>query len=224
MWQFLLKNPSSKLLDLLGVKYIVWEPNTADLQVPDKFQFVEEKGVRLYRNAGALPRAFIVHHAVVENDFESVLRHLSSDTFDPQKYIVIDRSSSKLIRSTFSSMNQNSLTSSRAKISRFTANEITVDVRTNTEAYLVLSEIIYPGWNVYVDGQRRDMIRANGIFRAVQLQNGSRSVVFKYEPLSLRIGAVISCMTLAIALASLAIIRRRLRTVQTESVKTVPAN
>lgn len=65
---------------------------------------------------------------------------------------------------------------------------------------LVLSELAYPGWRVWVDGQAADWEPAWGVLRGVQLPPGPHRVVFEFRPLSLYLG----CGLFAAALAFLA--------------------
>ncbi|MDD5594484.1 MAG: YfhO family protein, partial [Candidatus Margulisbacteria bacterium] len=58
------------------------------------------------------------------------------------------------------------------------------------------SEWFYPGWRAYVDGREAKIYRANFMFRAVPVPKGFREVKFVYEPLSFKLGAVISLVTL----------------------------
>ena len=50
---------------------------------------------------------------------------------------------------------------------------------------LVLHDAYYPGWMVEVDGQPARILRANVLFRGVELTEGVHTVVFKYRPFAL---------------------------------------
>jgi hypothetical protein len=53
---------------------------------------------------------------------------------------------------------------------------------------LILSEIVYPGWEVDVVGQSSEINSYLGLLRAVELSPGRHVVEFKFKPLSLRVG------------------------------------
>jgi hypothetical protein len=57
---------------------------------------------------------------------------------------------------------------------------------------LVLSEIAYPGWSVWVDGARQDVQVVDGLLRGVRLDRGEHKVVFQYLPDSLLVGLSLS--------------------------------
>lgn len=59
---------------------------------------------------------------------------------------------------------------------------------------LVLTQQDGPGWRVFVDGRERPSLRADGVFRAVEIGPGEHEVVWRYLPSSLTAGAA---MTLA---------------------------
>jgi hypothetical protein len=57
---------------------------------------------------------------------------------------------------------------------------------------LVVSEINYPGWVVWVDGEKREIDTAAGVLRAVKLDAGKHEVYFAFQPGSLLMGLVLS--------------------------------
>jgi hypothetical protein len=62
--------------------------------------------------------------------------------------------------------------------------EIAVDARSAT--ILTLHDLWYPGWEVEIDGVSRPLLRADVLFRAVEVPAGSHRVVFEFRPLSLK--------------------------------------
>lgn len=57
------------------------------------------------------------------------------------------------------------------------------------------------GWSVTVDGQERELLRANGNFMAVQLEAGEHTVELSYETPYLTLGAYVSCAACAVLAA-----------------------
>lgn len=56
-------------------------------------------------------------------------------------------------------------------------------INTNSSAYLIFNNVDHPGWEVYINGKKSDMLKANRIFQGVFLQNaGKYEVVFKFRP------------------------------------------
>ncbi len=67
-----------------------------------------------------------------------------------------------------------------------------VMIQANGPGVLVLSEIAYPGWRVWVDGQLQsdllDPRKSEGLLRAVRLDPGLHQVVFAFRPISVYLG------------------------------------
>jgi uncharacterized membrane protein YfhO len=80
---------------------------------------------------------------------------------------------------------------------------VEVDVR-GSGAYLVLLDAWYPGWEASVDGGAAEILRANGLFRAVRVPEGSHTVEFVYRSSPLIVGGVISLVSLLGIAGSLA--------------------
>lgn len=83
----------------------------------------------------------------------------------------------------------NSFTYSWQKMSDM---EIILSTRSDANGLLVLKDNYYPGWNVFIDGKKGSVMPVNIWQRGVWLKRGKHTVRFIYEPLSFRIGAVIS--------------------------------
>jgi len=78
--------------------------------------------------------------------------------------------------------------------------------------YWFKSEWFYPGWKAFVDGKETKIYRANYMFRAIPLPVRWQKVEFKYEPLSFRLGGLITLLTL-FGLGAVAFFLRRNRPV-----------
>ena len=71
-----------------------------------------------------------------------------------------------------------------ARVMRRSAEEvqITLVVPSRTPALTVLLDSYHPDWQAIVDGERRPVLRVNGVFRGVLLAPGETQVTFRYEP------------------------------------------
>lgn len=50
----------------------------------------------------------------------------------------------------------------------------------------------YPGWVATIDNEPVPIYRANYTFRAVRVPEGEHRVVFRYRPMSVRYGLIVS--------------------------------
>lgn len=79
-------------------------------------------------------------------------------------------------------------------IETYKLNSLKLNVNAATEGYVVVQQAIYPGWNVYINGQKAKMKTINGIFMGVQVPKGTSTIEFKFLPIDFIIGAIISVL------------------------------
>jgi len=196
---------NSPMLDLLGVKYIVTLKGLEEIDPSVrgvKFEQVFHNWYRIFENKTFLPRAFLVHRAKVVQDGEQVLRELGSDRFNPGEYIVVDgETGSRLLEygvvpSLFSEEAKGSIAGEEVHIVEYQPNKIRLEASLEADGFLFMSEVFYPGWKAFVDGHETKIYKANYVFRAVYLTPGTHEVEFRYDPLSFKIGLLISSASL----------------------------
>ena len=90
----------------------------------------------------------------------------------------------------------------KTEISLYTPDEVLVKVDVvNDKSLLVLADAYDSGWQVFVDGQKANMVKAYDILRAVELSKGDHLVKFVYQPWSVVWGIRISVVSLGIFLS-----------------------
>lgn len=82
------------------------------------------------------------------------------------------------------------------QINDYSNNEIMLNTNSNTNSIMVLSEIFYPSWKAYIDGEETKIYRADFALRAIELPKGNHEIKFKYESSSFFVGGIISLITL----------------------------
>jgi hypothetical protein len=90
-----------------------------------------------------------------------------------------------------------------AEIVAFAPEAVTVATHGTSAALLVLAEAWYPGWTASVDGAAVPCLPANAWMRAALVPAGEHQVTFRFHSTRLRVGALLSLATLALALAAL---------------------
>jgi uncharacterized membrane protein YfhO len=68
-------------------------------------------------------------------------------------------------------------------------------------AYLFLSEIFYPGWKAFIDGQAARILRGNYLFRVVEVPKGRHTVRLEFDPWTIKAGIGITLFTVLLLLA-----------------------
>lgn len=178
-----------KLLDLLGVRYIVASgqgPFVDSAEAAAYPMVLALDDTRVYENPHALPRAFVAGHAEQVAPRE-ILRRLASPTFDPLQTALVETGAAVL-----------SGGSSRAAAIRdYQPERVVVETGDDTPGLLVLTDQFYPGWHATVDGQAVPIYCVDYIFRGVRLAAGPHTVIFTYRPMAFIVGLWISVVTLA---------------------------
>lgn len=75
--------------------------------------------------------------------------------------------------------------SGEARIVSWRPDRIEIEVDSQQGGMLVLHETYYPGWVAEIDGHPARILRADLLFRGVEVPPGRRVVVFRFAPLSL---------------------------------------
>jgi hypothetical protein len=163
------------------------------------FRLAHSGDVKIYENLDALPRAFLVHQAIVAADGEEALTLMQDESFDPAAQVVLEQSLQL-------PNDKVDPTSSTVHVTHYASERVEITVETDDPGYLVLTDAWYPGWKVSIDGEPAVIQRADLLFRAVAVDAGRHQVVFAFRPLSLRIGAIISLVGL-IGLAAVSAMR-----------------
>ena len=71
-----------------------------------------------------------------------------------------------------------------------------VQIEANRDGYLFMADSWYPGWVAQLDGVETQIYKADTIFRAVSVNQGSHTLDFYYRPLSFYIGAGLSFISI----------------------------
>src|SRR5262249_26389207 len=78
------------------------------------------------------------------------------------------------------------------EITSYEPNRIELSANLTKPAFVVLSEIYYPGWRATVDGKDVALVRADSVLRAIPVREGQHRIEFEYKPGSLMWGSLIS--------------------------------
>lgn len=75
-------------------------------------------------------------------------------------------------------------------------NELSFESSSKTPQLAVFSEVYYPhGWNVYLDGNKVDYIKANYLLRALYVPAGKHKIEMKFEPAVIEKGKLFSMIS-----------------------------
>jgi len=212
--QFYFEGPqtprSLPLFNLTAARLVVTDENHVDRSHwPDASYPLlwEGNGKRMYENPAALPRARVVSHALAIADPAALLEALAAGTHDPRQTVLLEGGPGELGRRG---------PPGEATILADRGERLSIAVRAKAPGWLVLADQAYPGWRATVNGKPEDILRADYAFRAIAVPAGESQVELRYQPLSLRLGALVSAVS-GLVLIALAVSGRRWRFVAPRS-------
>lgn len=155
----------------------------------------------VFRNDGALPRAFLAPAYRLVDSVDEALDAVSGDAFDPRAEVVIEREGSVA-----PDPPRPAASPGAARVESYAPEEVVVAAHApEPGAWVVLADVDFPGWTAEVDGAPAPIARADALFRAVWLRPGPHRVVFRYAPRSfvrgawLTLAGAVACAGLALA-------------------------
>jgi hypothetical protein len=177
-----------RLLGALNVSHLVSQQPLADDGISLVGHFPKYP-LWLYRIERVVPRVYIVPHSVYEVEPSAVIRRLADVDFDPAQDVILEQRLTLKGHGIFNGV---------AKLTDHSQTRISIDVLLDQPGILILTDSFYPGWRVLVDGQEKQIMRANVFFRAVQLTAGAHRVDFRFEPASQKYGVTVSLIATGI--------------------------
>ncbi len=130
---------------------------------------------------------------------EEALEAVSERGFDPRREAIVERELPGLTGS------------GQARIAEYEPERVVIETEADAPSLLVLSDVHYPGWKASVDGRDVDVERVDYLLRGIPVPEGASTVELRYEPLSFRIGWIVSLLALAGIAVALVLHRRRRR-------------
>jgi len=75
-------------------------------------------------------------------------------------------------------------------------NSLAIDLWSEREALLVVTDAWYPGWSATVNGRAAPVAEVNAFQRGVRVPAGYSTVVMRYEPWTVPVGILVSLAAL----------------------------
>jgi hypothetical protein len=183
-------------MSLLSVTDIVQDPADPPSRLPGLELAYSGRDARVYRNPGALPRAFLVDRQRVVDGADAALRATLDPRFDARRVAVTERPVAGIPLGA----GGGGAPAGTARLVGGDRERVAVRARADRRSLLVLTDVHYPGWKATVDGRPAPIERVDYLLRGVAIPPGTHEVEFSYEPLTWRLGLIVS------ALASLAVV------------------
>jgi len=175
--------------DLYNVKYeLAFDQNSR------QFSFVERQSY--------FPKAWMVYNAVISTPDEVKSFMETNKNIDYSNTVVLDEPVD--INPTESGVKPDN----KVRITDYSNNNISCEVETGETGILVFSEIWYPDWKVYIDGEEAKLLKADYSFRAVAVSKGMHTVEMKYESSKFTAGVWLSIIVMFLSIVGLIILKK----------------
>ncbi len=173
----LMKNSNNLLsipvMQMLNVKYIISpiQISHSMLSFVKSTEFHSVNGsinVFIYSLDNNAPRAWFVRDVIAEDN--NIYNYLTANAFNPLKTSVIN------------GIDSNSYKVGKVINIDWSIHKVEVEYESSESGILILSEIFYPNrWKAFIDNKEIEIFKANGVLRAVNVENGNNKVIFKYD-------------------------------------------
>ncbi|GEM_PF-658241 len=185
--------------NILNVKYLL-VPTFADPlggKSNGQFTLIKEKSdqqYRLYQNSSVLPRFFLTSRLRSVPDRKSLYEAIRTKNVDlTTETLVEEKNAPKQVPDMRECLEATGI---GAEIKQYNPNRIVLSVVSPCPAALTSSEVMYPGWEAYVDGKRAELFEANLAFRTLLVPQGEHTVELRFNPKIFYYGGMISFFTL----------------------------
>jgi hypothetical protein len=187
----------ARMLDFLNVRYVL-----ADVfdkaQDTDRFQLrYEGKDGRIYENMDALPRFFPADDVILEFRRERFIERLIEMKDYPRNVLLrrltvdSDRERTDLL-----AFRPAGAPKATVEIEQATPTDYRLRIAAPRHSLIASSVPIWPGWKVERDGKALRVVEINGAFIGFVVPPGTGAVRVFYDPLSFKVGLLVSLATL----------------------------
>jgi len=167
----------SPMADLFGVHFILTgvpvERIDPMLHPGDLVMIARTADAYVYENPRALPRVMFLHDYRVV-DFETMIRSGWPAAVDPRRTLLLEHAPAQAPGG--------SAGEGTARIVTYANTEVAVDVDAASGGFLLLNDAWHPWWRAEVDGAPAPILKADVLFRAVQVTPGPHRVRFVFRP------------------------------------------
>lgn len=180
------------LFNLLGIKYVVSSKSLAELSphgpLTEFGLVLDAEGLKVWENPRVLSRVITATEIVLEPDLPRAIADGKLAPVDYRTTVVLQHLPNTWGRAAQTERSAVPLPGHgevSASLISYRNMQITLAVQADRDAIVVLNDLYYPYWRVYVDGHERELLQANYMFRGVLVKAGEQKVEFRFEPLSI---------------------------------------
>ena len=202
------RNFGSPLLNLINTKYLLLPPSWT-AKVPG-IRLVYDKEIKIYENEDVFPRVFFVpSYQYCASPKETLAKLASSKNSDLKNTVFLEEHPPNDFLQKRDHTGSDKVESS-IKVVSYKSDSMDVEVSSNQNGFLVISNAFDPGWKARVDGVETKVLHANYIIQALPIRAGDHSVEVFFRPTLSIASLIISSLgwILLILLVGIYVIRK----------------
>ncbi len=169
---------STPLYDLLNIRYVIVRKDAPLDWSKFALAFDGDARLNVYENQRVLPRAFFVAQVQMVADHEAAWAAIHATGFDPRVTAVVEAASNVQV-------------GGRGQVVEIRPgpNRLALQVTADGPAFLVISQVWYGGWEVWLDGRpTAPPLRTNYLFQGVVVPEGAHRIELRFAPFWWRVG------------------------------------
>ena len=201
-----------RFMDLLGARYVLSPTRLDSSVIKDSLTYITEyqdaySSAVLYEIKDYRSEFEYANNIYKANNNDEALAIMKSTNFNLINDIVVYNDVN--ITNNVDNDDKNSIIDIISK----NKNEVVLNVNANISGVLVYKELYTDEWSVFVDGEKKEMLKANVLFRGVYLEAGNHEVIFKFTPKMIYFYSTVICwfITIMAAIFFIAIYKKRLK-------------
>ena len=195
-------NRHFKAFCIMGMRYLVMQKSENNLTMithyPNLFAKLklvyQDQDAVIYLNPNALPRVFAVSNIVLADSYQIAQKVSAETNINLQKTALVENALP------LNWKNDSAVLQETAHIVNYQSNKVMIQVASNRSAFLVLTDIFYPGWSATIDGKETKIYRVDGLFRGVVIPSGQHIVEYHYFPYVFQLGLWVAGIALLLCL------------------------
>jgi len=159
-------NYESRIIDLLGVKYVL---SLSALNSSKLAKVFQEGQTIIYENKNVMPRAFFVENIKLSKGKKESIKMLFDSSINLIKTAIVENGSEELSAN---------WSAGSVSIIQYSANKIIIDTKNDSAGFLILTDTFYPTWKTSIDNKQAKLYVADYNFRGVVVPAGKHRIEF----------------------------------------------
>lgn len=177
-----------RLMSILNINYLLYKKSEVPLSNNSNIAWENDKWYISKREL-TLPRVFLVGKVSVVSEDKKELETLFNPYFDPGNTALVEKDFPEI-----SKLNKIE-NGGTAVIKRYSENNVLIKTNSSYDSFLVLTDNYFPGWKAFIDNREVPIYRSDYTLRGIKVPAGVHTVYFLYDPLSFKIGLVLSFLS-----------------------------